>query len=126
MTRINCVPPQELVRQHLIAEYRELPRVFGLVRAAQARGLTPATLRAPERYVLGTGHVLFFYSRLMWLSRRYGALVGEMERRGYSPNFTEALIVRHADIHKRWWGGWEPDEEALALSRARIAERMPR
>ncbi|MBP7000765.1 pyrimidine dimer DNA glycosylase/endonuclease V [Amaricoccus sp.] len=41
MTRINVVPPEELSRAHLVAEYRELPRVFGMVRAMIARGLDP-------------------------------------------------------------------------------------
>lgn len=30
MTRINRIPVEELSRQHLVAEYRELPRVFAL------------------------------------------------------------------------------------------------
>lgn len=32
MTRINLVHVKELADQHLMAEYRELPRVFGAVR----------------------------------------------------------------------------------------------
>jgi len=31
MTRINCAPKKELSDKHLAAEYRELPRIFGLV-----------------------------------------------------------------------------------------------
>lgn len=30
MTRINCVPVRELGGKHLVAEYRELPRVYAL------------------------------------------------------------------------------------------------
>ncbi|ENT03393.1 hypothetical protein C038_02848 [Brucella sp. 63/311] len=41
MTRINCIPPAELTGPHLVAEYRELPRVFALVRAAIQRGEAP-------------------------------------------------------------------------------------
>lgn len=55
MTRINLVPPEELSRQHLVAEYRELPRIFALVRAAQGKGLKPANIKAPAVYVLGRG-----------------------------------------------------------------------
>lgn len=29
MTRINVVPVTELTDKHLLAEYRELPRIFG-------------------------------------------------------------------------------------------------
>ena len=32
MTRINLLPPSQLADQHLIAEWRELPRIFGLVK----------------------------------------------------------------------------------------------
>lgn len=48
MTRINVIEPSRLSDQHLGAEYRELPRVFGLVRDAIARGErpTPGTLRS--------------------------------------------------------------------------------
>lgn len=60
MTRINCIPPRELSREHLIAEYRELPRIFALVRAAIARGESPDDPRNPTSYTLGAGHVRFF------------------------------------------------------------------
>lgn len=38
MTRINLVDPSTLHTKHLIAEYRELPRVFALAEAAAFRG----------------------------------------------------------------------------------------
>ena len=42
MTRINCIPVEELSTPHLIAEYRELPRVFALAHnAAAAAGRRP-------------------------------------------------------------------------------------
>ena len=47
MTRINGIPPQELTGPHLVAEYRELPRIFALVRAAAARGARPEDPRNP-------------------------------------------------------------------------------
>ena len=39
MTRINCVPVEELTDKHLGAEYRELPRLFG-----QIQGFKPCLL----------------------------------------------------------------------------------
>ncbi|MGP2427932.1 pyrimidine dimer DNA glycosylase/endonuclease V, partial [Escherichia coli] len=38
MTRINLTLVSELADQHLMAEYRELPRVFGAVRKHVANG----------------------------------------------------------------------------------------
>lgn len=123
MTRINCVPPAELTTQHLVAEYRELPRIFGLVRAAIARGERPDDSRNPRDYRLGPGHVRFFYPRLGFLARRQEALVAEMLRRGYSPSFTDPAGLL-AGMPAEWCGDWTPSADAMALNRARIAERI--
>lgn len=120
MTRINCVPVEELSRQHLVAEYRELPRVFSLARKAAERN----DIRRMEHYTLGKGHVLFFYTRLAYLARRHAELVREMQRRGYTPNFTASLHESHADIPVELWEDWTPTEEAMAINRQRNAERQ--
>jgi deoxyribonuclease (pyrimidine dimer) len=119
MTRINCVPVEELSRQHLIAEYRELPRVFGLAKKAPERN----GLNQPAEYTLGTGHVTFFYTRLGYLVTRHAQLVAEMLRRGYRPTFTGSLKDAHPDIPEDFWGDWEPTGEALAINRERILQR---
>jgi deoxyribonuclease (pyrimidine dimer) len=123
MTRINCIPPAELTSRHLVAEYRELPRIFALVRAAIARGETPDDPRNPPDYRLGTGHVRFFYCRLGYLAKRQAALVGEMQSRGFKPTFTDpsGLLL---GIPAVWCGDWEPSEAAISANRARIAERL--
>ncbi len=120
MTRINCVPVEELSREHLIAEYRELPRVFALARKAAER----KDIKKIDFYTLGKGHVLFFYTRLAYLARRHIELVSEMQRRGYTPNFTASLQESHADIPAELWGDWAPTKEALAINRQRIADRL--
>lgn len=43
MTCINLVDPSTLHSKHLLAEYRELPRVFKLVEAAEKRGQSYAS-----------------------------------------------------------------------------------
>jgi deoxyribonuclease (pyrimidine dimer) len=117
MTRINCVPPEELSRQHLLAEYRELPRVFNLAAKAYSSG---RKIKAPERYTLGTGHVKFFYHRLGWCLDRFLALRLEMLVRGYKPNYVQPPVV---ELPPEWWGNWEPDAAAMQLNRERILER---
>lgn len=117
MTRINCVPPAELSRQHLLAEYRELPRVFTLALRAYHAG---RTIVAPAAYTLGAGHVKFFYQRLGWCMDRFLALRREMLARGYQPRYVQPPPV---DLPREWWGEWEPDAAALAANRQRIAER---
>jgi len=122
MTRINCIPPRELSREHLIAEYRELPRTFALVRAAIERGETPDDPRNPPSYTLGTGHVRFFYCRLGYLVKRQGAIIEEMRSRGYRPTFDDVAALI-ADIPLAWCQDWEPTPEAVAANLARIAAR---
>ena len=117
MTRINCVPVSELSRQHLLAEYRELPRVFALARKAHCMRRKVA---APEAYTLGTGHVKFFYQRLGYCSRRFHELREEMVLRGYKPKYDDAPFVL---VPAEWQRDWEPDAAALAINRRRIVER---
>ncbi len=117
MTRINCVPVQELTNPHLLAEYRELPRIFRLAR------LCP---EAPTAYTLGRGHVKFFYDKLKYLLERQGQIVAEMKRRGMKPAFDPATLeTQHRSAEKEsLWNGWTPTPEALEINRKRIAERI--
>ena len=119
MTRINCVPVQELSGPHLVAEYRELPRVFALARKAALRG----SFSQPETYTLGKGHLLFFYTRLEYLAKRHLDLIEEMKRRGYNPSFEGVRRDDFPDIPDSYWNDWQPTAEALQLNRARIKER---
>lgn len=123
MTRINCIPPSELVGAHLVAEYRELPRIFALVRAAIARGERPDDPRNPLDYRLGAGHVRFFYCRLGYLARRQAELVAEMQARGYRPAFTATERLLDG-FPQDWCQDWQPTPEAMAANRARIADRL--
>ena len=119
MTRINVVPPQELHSKHLVAEYRELPRVFKLAEGAWFRG----DWQAPDRYTMGKGHVKFFYSRLGFCRHRFKAIVDEMLLRGFKPVHLTTPTVAVPDI---WLSGWIPSPEALLINRERIQQRKPK
>lgn len=121
MTRINCVPPSELHDKHLGAEYRELPRVFALSCAAYQRGEDPAAY--PAEYVLGKGHVKFFYTRLGYLADRFDAIYLEMLARGWQPQFSAVPTLPR--MPASWHRGWTPTPAAVALNRARILLKMP-
>lgn len=125
MTRINVVPPSELSRQHLIAEYRELPRVFTLVERAIARGEQPHDPRNPRVYTLGRGHVRFFYNKLDYLYNRQAAICREMRFRGFHTNFQHLTLGERIPRGVGWWNVWLPTPEALAINRQRILERTP-
>jgi deoxyribonuclease (pyrimidine dimer) len=118
MTRINCVPVQELTREHLVAEYRELPRLAAFAASKYARnpGFVP-----PPTYRLGKGHMDFFVDKGQWLADRHAQLVEEMRRRGYQVNFPDYPRDKHPQA---WMGGWQPNEVDMAINRDRIAERL--
>jgi deoxyribonuclease (pyrimidine dimer) len=123
MTRINCVPVEELTDKHLGAEYRELPRLFGQIQKAIERGESPDDLRNPTEYKLGRGHTRFFYNKVQWLRYRYEQLVNECLARKRTVNFP--VVPKHVwDIPHVWWNNWEPTPEALELNRQRIQERL--
>jgi hypothetical protein len=97
-----------------------------MVRGMIARGLAePNLARIPPAYRMGAGHMAFFCDKLGYLVERQRALVAEMRRRGYAPQFTdpEALLE---GIPPVWRGDWAPDADALAINWARIAERLPK
>ena len=120
MTRINCIPVQELNRRHLTAEYYELPRIFTSVRNLLEKGKDPAEVDMPKEYVLGTGHMKFFYNKLGWLAARYADLHIEMRARGMNPSPIQALLL---DLPEHLIQQWEPTKKAMKLNRERIAER---
>ena len=123
MTRINVVEPSELHDLHLLAEYRELPRVFAL--AEHASKDEAWRKRQPKAYTLGTGHVLFFYDKLRWLSKRHQQLVREMQKRGFSPKFTKSLEAQwRPAIPAPYWRDYKPTAEARVVNRERIHLRL--
>lgn len=119
MTRINVIPPEELCDQHLLAEFRELTRIPNRVKRRIEEGKVEPPAHAPDRYVLGEGHVLFFYDKLKFLRRRYIALGAECEARGFkvTPRWPTMLYCQEV------WKDYEPDLAARTLNRERIAER---
>ena len=124
MTRINCIPASELCDRHLVAEYRELPRAFGLIRAAQARGEACEERFIPAAYTLGSGHVRFFYDKGGYLIGRQLEIIAEMIARGFSPKHRNPWPLA-ADIQSQRMKDWEPTGVDRFINRQRIAERLP-
>lgn len=141
MTRVNLVAPEELADQHLFAEFRELKMVpKSLARSLRAlhkggdaipgiwareRRMIKLLAKIPEAYCLGAGHVSFFYDKGAFLQDRYDRLRHELRHRGVQFNETALLDPDHVfDFDKRLAGLYDPPPEAIALNRARIAERI--
>lgn len=121
MTRINIVPVQELSTKHLVAEYREITRLPNNLKISLSRKKPFKLEEIPEFYTLGKGHVKFFYNKFKFLKDRFEALVDEMIRRDYNPNYRDSSIF---DVEAEWFWDYKPTDEALEINRQRIAERL--
>lgn len=126
MTRINLVPPAELMDQHLFAEFREIKMVpKALARSLKARGLYGVLKAIPPVFTLNTGHVMFFYNKGLYLRKRYNQLQLELYKRDINFNYDSPL-----DPDRVWYAqdalnqDYAPTLEALAIIRKRIAEKI--
>jgi deoxyribonuclease (pyrimidine dimer) len=128
MTRCNLVPPSELADQHLFAEFREL-KMFpkSLARSLRARGIGGVLGMVPREYCLGKGHVSFFYDKGRYLYNRYDAIRYELRRRGINYDMHSQLDpdnVFRGMYEQQLYNLYIPTDAALALIRARIAEKV--
>lgn len=121
MTRINLTLVSELADQHLIAEYRELPRVFGAVRKHVANGKKVWQFKISEHFILGSGHVTFFYNKLEFLRKRQEAIIAECLKRGFNIKDTTVDI---SDIPPEWCNDYVPTDRAIRLSQERLNEKI--
>lgn len=121
MTRINVVPVKQLSRQHLVAEYREITRLPKNLDKSLNREKPFSMSEIPSEYVLGKGHVKFFYDKMKFLKNRFEQLVKEMNDRGYVTNFNDSSIFSNCE--PRWFNDYVPTVEAIELNQKRIEER---
>ena len=80
MTRINVgVKPSELTGKHLLAEHREIKRIPNCIKKGRYK-----MTGIPNKFKLGTGHVKFFYNKLLFLKNRYIKIYNECKKRKYN------------------------------------------
>ena len=138
MTRINLILPAELTDQHLFAEFREIkmiPKSLGRTLVSihrQHPDWVPHGImvynhllsRIPKHYTLGKGHVYFFYNKGAYLRERYEVIKRELTARGINYN-TGSVFDPDGHMRNNWLNNWYvPTDAALALIRARIADRI--
>ncbi|BAQ22775.1 endonuclease V N-glycosylase UV repair enzyme [Edwardsiella phage PEi20] len=122
MTRINLTLVSELADQHLMAEYRELPRVFGAVRKHVQNGKKVRDFKISEFFILGSGHVTFFYNKLEFLHKRQIELIAECLKRGFK--ISDTTVQDISDIPAEWRNDYIPNNRALRLSQERLDEKI--
>ena len=123
MTRINIIPVEELMDQHLIAEYREITMVPAALNRTMKSKSGLNFKKISKNYTLNAGHVYFFYDKGLYLHKRYHKLINEMKRRGFVPNINRTFPV---DIFKNngLYNDWEPKISDYIIIRKRIKERI--
>lgn len=123
MTRINLIHTRAMTTPHLLAEYRELPRVFGLIDKWIERGCPLDGI--PLNYTMGKGHVKFFYRRATFLAMRFDLIVEELGKRGIRPQYTTQWHrVKAIEGRGQIQNLWAPTHGDIFISQARITERL--
>lgn len=117
MTRINVgIPPKELVDKHLMAEHREIKRVPNCISKGKYN-----LSGQPKKFTLGTGHVKFFYDKLLYLQKRYEELYAECKRRGFNVTYYGDAWK---DVPDNLMNDYSPTDEDREIIRERIRERL--
>ena len=119
MTRINVgIPPAELVNQHLIAEHREIKRIPNCI----AKGKYNMD-GIPDKFKLGTGHVKFFYNKLLYLKNRYISLYDECIKRGFN---VQNYISAWDNVPQELMNDYKVEDNDIKIIKQRIYERRPK
>lgn len=132
MTRINVIPANMLLDQHLLAEVNEIPRLAKLTLKYWTRNYkstNPEIL--PNKYTMGEGHVKFFYDKGFYIRLRSLELDKEADKRrlafqpAYSRLFEDYLTLtgRNSEI-KSVDKDWVPSVKDIEINIMRIIERI--
>lgn len=122
MTRINIVPPSELMDQHLVAEYREIFMILpALKRSLNSKNGFDKN-RIPKRYTLDKGHMMFFYDKGLYLDYRYNLIRNEMLIRGMNPDKNRIFPSNNWPLE--YYNDWTPEEDDYIIIRKRLEQRI--
>ena len=75
----------------------------------------------PERFKLGTGHVKFFYNKLLYLKKRYVRIYEECIKRGFNvQNYIEAWN----NVPKELMNDYQVTMNDIKIIKERINEKL--
>ena len=112
MTRINVgIEPEELTDKHL--EIKRIPNCI-------AKGKYNMD-GIPDKFKLGTGHVKFFYNKLLYLKFRYSKLYVECIKRGFN---VQNYIGAWNNVPEELMNGYKPTLLDRLIVQERINEKL--
>ena len=117
MTRINVgIHPSELTTKHLIAEHREIKRIPNVIKSGKF-----SMAGQPTQFTLGTGHVKFFYDKILFLKNRYKEIYTECIIRGFKvTDYSNSF----ENISSVFMNDYIPTPHDIMIIRERIAMRL--
>lgn len=122
MTRVNLISPFCLYDQHLLAEWREIPRIPNAVRKLLlTKGTFDILKDIPQDYTLGKGHVKFFYNKLNFIETRHLQLKEEGRKRGLN---LDSIIIDLNGIPEMLKKNFEPSKKDIILNLSRVQEKI--
>ena len=71
---------------------------------------------------MGTGHVRFFYDKLLFLQKRHQSLVKEAQKRGFKLSKTEKISLD--SFPSAYCQDFSPSKEDIIISQQRIQEKL--
>lgn len=133
MTRINIIPTVVLTNRHLVAEYTELPRIAPyLIKTLKNKKPEEIKSAIAKQYILGKGHVYFWYDKIPFLLDRFAHLKSEMTARGikseiisYEKNCNRFYnLLKHKELLKDFFVSYQPTLSEQMVNAERIANRI--
>ena len=102
---------------HLIAEQVELLMITGMLR----RNKFIHKMSIPSKFKLGTGHMTFWFDKLLYLQRRLSAVKIEINRRKFKVMERDIILD---GFPEKYINEWSPTLEDSLIVRQRIGEKI--
>lgn len=119
--RINVIDPKYLMDQHLRAEYLEIQ---GMMLNYYRRSVLQTDFdwsRVPKHYTLGTGHAMFFYDKMKFVTRRFKRVVAECNARGFTTNLLE---LDYSIVKPEHMNDYEVSRKDIEVNLERVRQRI--
>lgn len=122
MTRINVgIDPRRLPDKLLLAEHREIKRIPNAVFKHYVVE-NKSFPHIPPKFILGRGHVTFFYNKLNFLWRRYIDIHNECISRGFNVKDYYLSFLR-IPYNRTFFGNYKPTERDVKIIKGRLREK---